>query len=80
MIDMALFGGKKENKFYIVMDPYSEEATASCETREVKQIIGVLPAAIFIECSSYEYYKYREHNEVPADFKSRPRLSAKDVK
>ncbi|MGN0495270.1 MAG: hypothetical protein ACI4GW_03505 [Lachnospiraceae bacterium] len=77
---MALFGGKKENKFYIVMDPYSEEATASCETREVKQILGVLPTALFIECSSYEFFKYKEHNVLPDDFTSRPRLTAKDVK
>lgn len=77
---MGLFGGKKENKYYIVMDPYTEKATAACETRETKQIIGVLPAAIFIECSSYEFFKYKEHGVIPDDFQSRPRLTAKDVK
>lgn len=77
---MALFGGKKENKFYIVMDPYTEKATACCETREVKQILGVLANAIFIECSSYEFFKYKEHDVIPDDFYSRKRLTAKDVK
>lgn len=76
---MALFG-KKESKCYIVMDPYSEEATAACETREVKQILQVLPAAKFVECSSYEMFKYKEHKAVPDDFLSRPRLAGKDVK
>lgn len=77
---MGLFGGKKEDKFYIVMDPYTEKATACCETREIKQIVGVLPAAIFIECSSYEFFKYKEHDVIPDDFYTRKRLSAKDVK
>lgn len=76
---MGLFG-KKQNKFYLVIDPYTEEATAACETKEIKQILQVLPAAKFIECSSYEYYKFKDHNVAPADVKSRKLLDAKEVK
>jgi hypothetical protein len=78
-LHMALFG-KKQEKYYIVFDPYTEEATAACETREIKQILGVLPMAKFIECSSYEYFKYKEHNILPDDILGRPRLAGKDVK
>lgn len=76
---MGLFGNKK-SKFYIVIDPYTEEATAACETREIKQILQVLPAALFAECSSYEYFRYKEHSEIPNNILSRTRLSGKDVK
>ena len=76
---MALFG-KKENKFYIVIDPYTEKPAAACESREVKQIAGVLPAGKFVECSSYEFFKYKEHNVVPDDLMTRPGLSAKEAK
>lgn len=77
---MALFGKKKEDKFYIIINPYSEEAETCCETREVKQILQVLPAAKFVECSSYEFFKYKEHKVLPDDFYSRPTLLGKDVK
>lgn len=76
---MGLFG-KKENKYYIVFDPYSGEATAACETKEIKQILQVLPMGKFMECTSYEFYKYKEHNVLPDDVKSRPRLNGKDIK
>lgn len=76
---MGLFG-KKQNKFYLVIDPYSEEATAACETKEIKQILQVLPAAKFIECNSQEYYRFKQHNVSPGDLKSRKMLGAKEVK
>lgn len=76
---MGLFG-KKENKFYIVFDPYSEQPTAACETKEIKQIMQVLPMGKFVECSSYEFFKFKEHNVLPDDVMSRPRLAGKDIK
>jgi len=76
---MALFG-KKEEKNYIVFDPYTDEAIAVCITKEVKQILQIQAKAQFVECSSYEYFKFKEHNQLPADIAARPKLSAKDVK
>ncbi|MCM1496875.1 MAG: hypothetical protein NC124_00215 [Clostridium sp.] len=76
---MGLFG-KKQSKFYLVIDPYSEEATAACETKEIKQILQVLPAAKFVECNSYEYYQFKDHNVAPDNVKSRKRLEAKEIK
>ena len=76
---MGLFS-KKEDKFYIVIDPYTEEPTAACETKEIKQILQVLPMAKFVECTSYECFKFKEHHVVPGDIASRPHLSSKDVK
>ena len=76
---MALFG-KKQDKNYIVFDPYTEEAIAVCVTKEIKQISQVQPKAQFVECSSYEFFKYKEHKLLPDDIASRPKLSAKDIK
>ena len=76
---MALFG-KKEEKNYIVFDPYTGEAIAACITKEVKQISQVQPKAQFVECNSYEFFKFKEHNQLPADIASRPRLAARDIK
>lgn len=76
---MALFGNKEE-KNYIVFDPYTDEAIAVCITKEIKQISQVQPKARFVECSSYEYFKFKEHNQLPDDIADRPRLTAKDVK
>lgn len=76
---MALFG-KKEDKNYIVFDPYTGDAVAACNTKEIKQIMQVQPRAEFVECSSYEYFKYKEHSVLPDDVMSRKRLSGKDVK
>lgn len=75
---MALFG-KKEEKNYIVFDP-TGEAIAVCITKEVKQISQVQPRAAFVECTSYEFFKFKEHNQLPPDIERRPRLSAKDIK
>lgn len=75
---MALFG-KKEEKNYIVFDP-TGEAIAVCITKEVKQISQVQPRASFVECTSYEFFKFKEHSQLPADIAGRPRLSAKDIK
>ena len=63
---MALFG-KKEEKNYIVFDPYTEEAV-------------VQPKAKFVECTSYEFFKFKEHNVLPDNISSRQKLDVKDVK
>lgn len=76
---MALFG-KKVEKNYIVFDPYTGEAVATCTTKEVKQIVQVQPQAKFVECTSYEFFKFKEHNILPNNISSRQKLSAKDVK
>lgn len=76
---MALFG-KKEEKNYIVFDPYTEEAVAACVTKEVKQIINVIPKAKFVECTKYELNNFKEYNELPGDIYSRKKLEVKDVK
>ena len=76
---MALFG-KKEEKFYIVFDPYTEEAVATCTTKEVKQISQVQPKGKFVECSQYEMFKFKEHQVLPDDIASRKRFEAKEVK
>lgn len=76
---MALFG-KKEEKNYIVFDPYTEEAVAACVTKEVKQIIHVIPKAKFVECTQYEVFRFKEHGELPGDIYSRKKLDEKDVK
>ncbi len=76
---MALFG-KKEEKNYIVFDPYTGDAIAVCTSKETKQILQVQPKAQFVECTSYEYFKFKEHTQLPDDIASRTRLSAKDVK
>ena len=76
---MGLFG-KKEEKNYIVFDPYTEEAVAACTTKEVKQIIQVQPKAKFVECTSYEFFKFKEHNVLPDNISSRQKLDVKDVK
>lgn len=75
---MALFG-KKEEKNYIVFDP-TGEAIAVCITKEVKQILQVQPTATFVECTSYEFFKFKEHSQLPADIDGRKHLSAKEVK
>lgn len=75
---MALFG-KKEDKNYIVFDP-TGEAIAVCITKEVKQISNIQPTATFVECTSYEFFKFKEHAQLPADIVRRPHLSAKEVK
>ena len=75
---MALFG-KKEEKNYIVFDP-TGEAIAVCLTKEVKQIANVQPRATYVECTSYEYFKFKEHNQLPADIDGRKHLSAKEIK
>lgn len=76
---MGLFG-KKEEKNYIVFDPYTEEAVAACITKEIKQIIQVQPKAKFVECTSYEFFKFKEHNILPDNISSRQKLDVKDVK
>ncbi|MCM1157201.1 MAG: hypothetical protein NC300_01730 [Bacteroidales bacterium] len=76
---MGLFG-KKVEKNYIVFDPYTGEAVAACTTKEIKQIVQVQPKAKFLECTSYEYFKYKEHNVLPDDAAKRPKLDVKDVK
>ncbi len=76
---MALFG-KKEIKNYIVFDPYTGEAVATCTSSEVKQILQVQPKAKFMECSQFEVFKYKEHGMLPDDMEARKLLDAKDVK
>ncbi|MGN0153516.1 MAG: hypothetical protein ACI4A3_03630 [Lachnospiraceae bacterium] len=76
---MALFG-KKEEKNYLVFDPYSGEAVAACTTKEIKQITQVQPKAKFVECTSYEFFKFKEHNLLPDDISKRKKLDAKDLK
>lgn len=78
--DMGLFGGKKEEKSYIVIDPYTEEVVAGCTTKETKQIAHVQAKAQFVECSSYELQKYREENVLPDDIAYRKRLGIKELK
>ena len=75
---MALFG-KKEEKNYIVFDP-TGEAIAVCLRKEIKQIANVQPRATYVECTSYEYFKFKEHNQLPADIDRRKHLSAKEIK
>ncbi|MDD6070914.1 MAG: hypothetical protein PUC12_08910 [Clostridiales bacterium] len=76
---MALFG-KKEIKYYIVFDPYTEEAVASCTTTEVKQILQVQPKAQFVECSQFDIFKYKEHGLLPDDIEERKKLDAKAIR
>lgn len=75
---MGLFG-KKEEKNYIVFDLYSGEAVAACTTKEAKQIVQVQPKAQFMECNSYEFFKFKEHQILPDDAMKRPRLSFKQL-
>lgn len=75
---MGLFS-KKEDKNYIVFDLYSGEAVAACSTKEIKQITQVQPNAQFMECNSYEFFKFKEHQLLPDDVDTRPKLSAKQL-
>ncbi len=77
---MGLFGGKKEEKNYIVFEPYTGEAIACCTTKETKQISQVQPKAQFVEVTSYEFFKFKEHNVLPDDIGSRTKHSYKEVK
>ncbi len=76
---MGLFT-KKEDKSYLVFDIYTGDIVASCVTKEVKQILQVQPKAQFVECNSYEFFKYKEHGQVPLDIENRPKLTGKEVK
>ncbi len=76
---MALFG-KKQNKHYLVVDPYTEEVVAACDSKELKQIRQVLAQAKYVECSEYEMFKYKEHKLLPSDFATRKKLEFKDIK
>ncbi len=77
---MGLFGGKKEEKNYIVFDPYTEEAIAVCTTKEAKQMLQIQAKAKFVECSSYEYFKFKEHNILPDDVVYRKKMEYKEIK
>ena len=76
---MTLYG-KDEEKNYIVFDPYIEEAIAVCVSKDIGQILEMQPKVQFVECTSYELFKYKEKKQLPADIASRKRLSAKDIK
>lgn len=76
---MGLFT-KKEIKTYIVFDPYSEEAVATCTSSEVKQILSVQSKAQFVECTQFELFKFKEHGMLPDDITMRKRLGAREVK
>ncbi|HCJ07308.1 MAG: hypothetical protein PUC55_05110 [Lachnospiraceae bacterium] len=75
---MGLFS-KKEDKNYIVFDLYSGEAVAACTTKDAKQIVQVQPNAQFMECNSYEFFKFKEHQILPDDASGRPKLSFKQL-
>ena len=77
---MGLFGGKKEEKYYLVVDAYSDEVIATCSTKETKQIAQVQSKARFVECTDYEMFKYNEHKVIPDDMKSRTKYAFKDLK
>ncbi|MBR1865449.1 MAG: hypothetical protein IJ801_02965 [Lachnospiraceae bacterium] len=77
---MGLFGGKKEERNYIVFDPYTEEAVTACTTKETKQIVQVQPRAQFVECSAYELHNFKEENILPDDIESRRKLGIKELK
>lgn len=76
---MALFG-KKEIKNYIVFDPYTEEAVATCTTSDVKQILQVQPRAKFLECTLSELFRFKDYGVLPDDVAERRLLDAKAVK
>lgn len=76
---MGLFA-KKEIKYYIVFDPYTEEAITVCLSTEIKQILNVQPKAQFVECTQFELFKFKEHGMLPDDIELRKRLEAKDVR
>lgn len=78
-LHMALFG-KKEEKSYIVFDPYTGEVVAACTTKEIKQIVQIQPKAKFVECTSYEFFKFKEHNILPDNILGRTKLEVKDVR
>lgn len=75
---MALFG-KKQDKFYLVVDVYSGEVIASCNTKETKQISQVQVKARFVEASEYEIFKFNEHGVVPEDISKRKACTFKEL-